>query len=87
MCPKEKPATAIEPPLRGDALVAEALRFIEEQRVRCLWFIRRDYRPTDRDGLVRLLGHIERRGDLKAYVKARQLKEWLSQNSSGKSAS
>ena len=63
----------------GAALVEEAQRFIEEQRVRCLWFLRQDYRPTTSEQLLRALRYIERYGDREAYVKARQFKLWLSQ--------
>lgn len=43
---------------------------IDEYRTRCLWFLRPDYYPTTTEQRLRLLGYIERHGDLQAYRRA-----------------
>ena len=55
---------------------------IDEYRDRCLWFLARDYYPTTPAEALSVLAHIERSGDLKAFRQARQIREWLSRNSS-----
>ncbi|MGD8485420.1 MAG: hypothetical protein PVG27_05745 [Chloroflexota bacterium] len=67
-------------------LAAEVDQLVDEQRVSCLWFLRPDYYPqTDRERL-RVLGLIERRGDLQAFRRAATLRRWLSPDSSDASA-
>jgi hypothetical protein len=67
-------------------LVAEVDRFIEEQRIACLWYVRPDFRPTSRLERVRALQQIERHGDVDAFRRAATLKRWLLQISSDASA-
>lgn len=55
---------------------------VDRYRSRCLWFLRDDYHPTTRDERLRVLGYIERYGDLEAHRRAGQLKRWLSPTSS-----
>jgi hypothetical protein len=59
---------------------------IDEYRTRCLWFLRPDYYPTTTDQRLRLLGYIERHGDLHAYRRASSFRQWLSRPSSAISA-
>lgn len=59
---------------------------IDEYRTRCLWFLRPDYYPTTTEQRLRLLGYIERHGDLQAYRRASSFRQWLSHPSSAKSA-
>jgi hypothetical protein len=59
---------------------------VDEQRTSCLWFLRPDYYPTTDAERIRVLGHIERHGDRRAFRRAATLKRWLSQNSSVASA-
>jgi len=59
---------------------------VEANRVRCLWFFRRDYQPTDDDGILRLLDAIEKHGDLVSFQEARRLRAWLSPSSNAESA-
>lgn len=59
---------------------------VETYRDRCLWFLRRDYYPTDVESALRALGHIQRHGDLKAFQRAGELIQWLSPHSSSPSA-
>ncbi|MBN1359658.1 MAG: hypothetical protein JW993_03650 [Sedimentisphaerales bacterium] len=51
-------------------------------RARCLWFLRPDYYPTDRDEILRTLDYIRRYGDREAFRQAGQLYQWLSPDSS-----
>jgi len=69
-----------------DDILKQAHALINENRVRCLWFLREDFLPEDRDGLVRAMKYIEQRGDRETYIKARRIREWLSRNSSETSA-
>jgi hypothetical protein len=59
---------------------------IDEYRARCLWFLRPDYYPTTTEERLRLLGYIERHGDLQAYRRASPLRQWLSRRSNAISA-
>jgi hypothetical protein len=64
-----------------------ALRtLIDEYRNRCLWFLDRGYYPATAHEALAVLAHIERSGDLKAFRRAREIREWLSANSSATSA-
>ena len=67
-------------------LLKQAHALIEANRERCLWFFRKDYLPQDRDGLIKAMTYIERRGDRDSYVKARSIRECLSRNFSETSA-
>jgi hypothetical protein len=80
-------ADSVRQPRPDDStLAAEVDQLVDEQRVSCLWFLRPDYYPqTDRERL-RVLGLIERRGDLQAFRRAATLRRWLSPDSSDASA-
>ncbi len=73
-----------------EAELGESLKavdeFIDENRTRCLWFLRSDYYPTTTEERLRLLGYIERHGDLQAYRRASSIRQWLSRSSNAKSA-
>lgn len=60
---------------------------VDECRVRCLWFLRRDYYPRTDAERLRVLSAIQERADLALYRRAGRLKAWLSRTSSGASAS
>jgi hypothetical protein len=60
-------------------------RFVDEQRVRCLWFLRSDYYPATDAERRRVLEAIERHGDVPAFVRARTFKACLSPTSSARS--
>jgi len=67
--------------------MAEASReLIEEYRDRCLWFLRKDYRPSGPEEILRLLRYIERYGDRDGYRRAAEIRQWLSRGSSAPSA-
>lgn len=59
---------------------------VDEYRVRCLWYLRKDYYPDTVDAAVRVLRAIEQHGDLAAFKKAAPLRQWLSQHSNATSA-
>jgi hypothetical protein len=59
---------------------------IDEYRTRCLWFLRPDYYPATTEERLRLLGYIERHGDLQAHRRASSFREWLSRPSNATSA-
>ena len=61
-------------------------RLVDEYRHRCLWFLREDYYPTTDDQRLRVLGCIERYGDLAGYRRAAEVRRWLSRISSAPSA-
>ena len=69
-----------------DDLVKQAHALIQENRARCLWFLREDFLPVDPEGLARAMTYIERRGNRESYIKARRIRECLSHNSSETSA-
>lgn len=58
------------------------LQLVEANRARCLWFASPDYLPATDAERLRALQHIERHGDLRAFVRARELRDWLLQPSS-----
>jgi hypothetical protein len=67
--------------------IAEAVnRLVDEYRHRCLWFLREEYYPVDDDERLRVLGSIERHGDVTAYRRASEIRRWLSRTSSARSA-
>jgi hypothetical protein len=67
--------------------VRDELRgLVDEYRTRCLWFLRPDLYPETRDQALRMLRYIERYGDLEAFRRAGRIRQWLSQNSSERSA-
>ncbi len=67
--------------------MAEAVdRLVDEYRHRCLWFLRSDYYPSTDEERLRVLAYIERHGDRNAYVRAAEVRRWLSPPSSEASA-
>jgi hypothetical protein len=59
---------------------------VDEYRATCLWFLREDYYPQTPEEACRVLDQIERHGDVTAFRKAAELRQWLSRNSSAPSA-
>jgi hypothetical protein len=67
--------------------VTEAVNsLVDEYRHRCLWFLRDDYYPTTDDERHRVLEYIQRYGDRGAYLRAAEIRQWLSRTSSVRSA-
>lgn len=60
--------------------------FVDEHRIRCLWFLRADYYPSTRAEAEKVLRLIEQHGDRDAFVRAAQFRQWLSLHSSEHSA-
>ena len=61
-------------------------RLVDEYRDRCLWFLRADYYPEELEEILRTLDSIERHGDRQAYLRAAEIRTWLSRRSSVSSA-
>jgi hypothetical protein len=59
---------------------------IDANRLRCLWYVRRDYYPSTDEEREQVLLQIERHADRDTYRRARELRRWLSQSSSAGSA-
>jgi hypothetical protein len=59
---------------------------VDEYRSTCLWFLRPDYYPQTPEEARTVLEQIERHGDLAAFRKAAELRQWLSRNFSAPSA-
>jgi hypothetical protein len=75
------------PPVGEHAEIASRIdRLIDEYRLRCLWFLRSDYLPSTDADRSRVLEYIERHGDRDGFRRARELRRWLSLNSSEASA-
>jgi hypothetical protein len=60
-------------------------RLVDEYRQQCLCFLREDYYPATTREALRVLEYIERRGDVAAFRKAAQARQWLLQDSSNRS--
>ena len=69
-----------------DDLRRQINQLVDTYRDRCLWFLRTDYYPTDRQDVMRTLDYIRRYGDREAFRKAGELYQWLSPDSSRPSA-
>ena len=55
---------------------------VDEYRERCLWFLRKDYYPATRAEALRVLDSIQRQGDVEAFRRAADLRQWLLRHSS-----
>jgi hypothetical protein len=72
-------------PLPQDLRVA-VCALADQYRSTCLRFPRPDYYPTTADGMLRVLGHVRRHGDRSAFLRARELEQWLLRHGSVTSA-
>jgi hypothetical protein len=59
---------------------------VDEYRVTCLWYLREDWYPESAEDALRALDAIARHGDVAAFQKAAELREWLSHPSNSPSA-
>ena len=50
---------------------------VEEYRDQCLWFLRQDFIPRDREEILHVLDLIERYGDRSGFERAQRLRQWL----------
>jgi hypothetical protein len=71
------PETERVQPFSEDELRA----LVDEQRTRCLWFLRPDFYPESREQIVRVLRQIERQCDRDTYVRAARMRRSLLQSS------
>ena len=58
-------------------------QLIEANRARCLWFAPVDYLPATDEERLHALQHIERHGNRQAFVRARELRDWVLLATSG----
>jgi hypothetical protein len=73
--------------MTDDTPAMERVRnLVDEYRVECLWFLRPDYYPQTEAEACSVLSKIEQYGNVTAFRKAAKLRQWLSPNSSAKSA-
>jgi hypothetical protein len=68
------------------AILAAVRELVERARATCLWFVDQHALPATRDDAIRFLRWIEQRADRDTYLRARQLRQWLSQTSNASSA-
>lgn len=59
---------------------------VDEYRHRCLWFLRSDFYPSTDEERLRVLDYIQRHGDLAAFRRAAEVRQWLSPTSNERSA-
>ena len=64
----------------------EVAALLAQYRDQCLWFLREGYEPATVAEAARTLTCLEQYGDLRAWRAARRMREWLSLQSSAKSA-
>ena len=66
-------------------ILKEIHALVEANRLQCLWFMKEGYLPLSVGDADRALMHIEVRGDRHAWARARDLRSWLSRNTSAAS--
>ena len=64
----------------------ELRALVDEYRTRCLWFLRPNHYPENREEALRVLRYIETHGDRDGFVRAARLRRWLSPTSNARSA-
>ncbi|NUM52981.1 MAG: hypothetical protein HUU46_04995 [Candidatus Hydrogenedentes bacterium] len=69
-----------------DEVLRKVHELMDEYRVQCLWYMRKDYYPETAESAIRVLRAVENNGDLAAFKKAAPLRQWLPQHSSATSA-
>jgi hypothetical protein len=62
--------------------MAEIEALVEEHRATCLWFLDVSFRPDTPSKAMRALDSIARHGGRQAFIRASELKQWLSRTSS-----
>lgn len=65
--------------LSVEAVLERTRLLVAECRAQCLWYLREDFAPSSVEEALRALRAIEQHGNRDAYVKARQLRQWLLQ--------
>lgn len=69
-------------PVAASVHDAKLRRLVDDYRSRCLWFLREDYYPESAPAREHVLALIEQHGDLQAFRRVAELREWLSRHSS-----
>ena len=64
---------------------AEIDRLVVENRLRCFWFMRDDYRPASLQDRIQALEYLEQKSDRALFKEVRRLREWLLHLSNEKS--
>ena len=59
---------------------------VDDYRVRCLWFLQRDYYPVGVEEALRVLDAIQQHGDVDGFRRAAEVRQWLSPTSNATSA-
>ncbi|MCK5850498.1 MAG: hypothetical protein KAH23_06240 [Kiritimatiellae bacterium] len=62
------------------SIIEQAHALIRESRNQSLWFMREDYLPTDRAGLLRSMRSIQNSGTRAVYIQARNIEQCLLQD-------
>jgi hypothetical protein len=75
---KVTPRTAQEGYNRRMDAASEFRQLVTDYRERCLWFLEKDYFPATPEEQAKVLGYIERHGDLAAHQRAARIRQWLS---------
>jgi hypothetical protein len=70
-----------------ESIQRELDELVEDYRIRCLWFLRPDFRPRTSAEILSVLRHIENHGDRAAFRRVAAIRRWLSRHSSESSAS
>jgi len=71
----------------GQEAIADGVnRLLDDYRLRCAWFLRSDYYPTNLEARLRVLDYVERRGDREGFRRAAELRRWLLPTSNAPSA-
>ncbi len=68
--------------MEQEAALGAVRAFVVQVRASCLWFLDPRFVPTSREQALWVLRAIERHAERATYVRARELREWLSQSSS-----
>lgn len=69
----------------AESVMKRVNTLIDEYRARCLWYLREDYYPQTPEDACRTLEAIEKHGDVVAFKKAAELRQWLLRNSNERS--
>ena len=78
--------TAVQGEHISRSIIEQAHALIRQCRNQCLWFMREDCLPMDKAGLLRFMREIENSGTRDAYIQARNIEQWLLQDSKKMSA-
>jgi hypothetical protein len=68
-------------------LLERVNRLIDDYRLSCFWFARPDYAVSTCDEALNALRQIERHGTRAMFVRAAEVRQWLSQKINVSSAS